>query len=49
MRKTKEKENAVERIRRLLNENFEDNEVKITVTYEDCSSKAETSLLTENM
>lgn len=49
MRKTKEKENAVERLRRLLNENFEDNEVKITVTYEDCSSKAETSLLTENM
>ena len=32
------KENAVERLRRLLNENFEDNEVKITVTYEDCSS-----------
>lgn len=49
MRKTKEKENAVERLRRLLNENFEDNEVKITVTYEDCSAKAETSLLTENM
>lgn len=46
LRKT-EKEQAVERLRQLVNSNW-GNEVEVDVSYEGYSSKADTSLLTEN-
>lgn len=39
---------AVEKLRQLMNTNYADNKFKIDVDYDNCLSKAETSLLTAN-
>ena len=39
---------AAERLRQLVNSNFKNDEVEISVNYDICLSKTETSLLTVN-
>lgn len=41
---TDSKKEAAERFRRLANTNFKKDEMKISVSYDDCLSKTETSL-----
>lgn len=49
MQRKTEKEQAVERLRQLVNSNWGNEvEVEVDVSYEGYSSKADTSLLTEN-
>ena len=47
MQRKTEKEQAVERLRELVNSNW-GNEIKVTISYDSYASKADTSLLTEN-
>lgn len=39
----KSKKEAIEKLRQLVNSNFEDDEVEISISYVNCSSKTETS------
>lgn len=43
-----DRKEAAERLRQLANSNFKNDEVKISVSYDICLSKTETSLLTVN-
>lgn len=43
-----DRKEAVEKLRRLVNSNFKENEIKISLSYKDCLSKTDTSLLTVN-
>lgn len=45
----KDRKEAAERLRQLINRNFKNEEMEISVNYDICESKAETSLLTVNM
>ena len=44
----KRKKEAAEKLRQLVNSNFKSDEVEISVSYDICLSKTETSLLTVN-
>lgn len=44
----KNRKEAAERLRQLANWNFKNDEVEISVSYDICLSKTETSLLTVN-
>lgn len=43
-----DRKEAVEKLRRLVNSNFKENEIKINLDYKDYLSKTDTSLLTVN-
>lgn len=42
------KKEAVEKLRQLVNSNFMDDELEISIDYDTCLSKTDTSLLTVN-
>lgn len=44
----KNKKKAAEILRQLLNVNCEESELRIDISYENCLSKTDTSLLIEN-
>lgn len=43
-----DRKEAVEKLRRLVNSDFKENEIKINLDYKDYLSKTDTSLLTVN-
>ncbi len=45
---TENKNEAIEKLRQLINSNFTDEELEISIDYDNCSSKTDTSLLTVN-
>lgn len=44
----RDKKEAAEKVRQLVNKNYSDKEVKAEISYDICLSKTETSLLTTN-
>lgn len=43
-----DRKEAIEKLRQLVNRNFKENEIKISLSYKDCLSKMDISLLTVN-